>query len=198
MASILLTRSFLPSLQKNKTLKLKMFARNNFQCAPKHLPSGMVIADYHVKVQQFNLLSSLSRYYSTTISTNSKCASVKSPIEQQANYDNLSETSNPNEKTISIPDVSKSSVKTVKPIGDHMETLSDFKISYRKTIYVTKNDEGKYVWNKEADALAMISYNEYTNNKNKDIKAISMKVAAITGKSFTEALILASTNPQYD
>ena len=179
-------------------LKLKMFARNNFQCASKNLLSGMVIADYHVKVQQFNLLSSLSRYYSTTISTNSKCASVKSPIEQQANYDNLSETSNPNEKTISIPDVSKSSVKTVKPIGDHMETLSDFKMSYQKTIYATKNDEGKYVWNKEADALAMISYNEYTNNKNKDIKAISMKVAAITGKSFTEALILASTNPKYE
>ena len=79
-----------------------------------------------------------------------------------------------------------------------METLSDFKMSYQKTIYVTKNDEGKYVWNKEADSMAMISYNEYTNNKNKDIKAISMKVAAITGKSFTEALILASTNPQYD
>merc|ERR1712051_215377 len=126
-------------------LKLKMLARNNFQWASK-LPSGMVIADYHVKIQQFNLLSNLSRYYSTTISTNSKSASVKSPIEQQANYDNLSETSNPNEKTISIPDVSKSSVKTFKPIGDHMEALGDFKMSYQKTIYVTKNDEGKYVW----------------------------------------------------
>ena len=77
-----------------------MFARNNFQCASKQLPSGKVIADYQIKIQQFNLLSNLSRYYSTTISTNSKCLSVKSPIEQQENYDNLSETSNPNQSAI--------------------------------------------------------------------------------------------------
>ena len=173
------------------------------------LPSGMVIADYHVKIQQFNLLSILSRYYSTTVSTNSKCPSIKSPMEKQGNYDNLSETSNPNdhqsaiikppsettdEKTehkedyISIPDVSESSLKTVKPVGDQMKTLSDFKMSYQKTIYVTMNDEGKYVWNKEANAMAMISYNEYTNNKNKDIKAISMKVSAIKGAKKLEKL----------
>ena len=201
MASILLTRSFLPSLRNNKTLKLKMFARNNFQCASKHLPNGKVIADYQVKVQQFNLLSILSRYYSTTISTNSKCPSVKSPIEQQANCDNLSETSNPNqsaiieaqtetnnqvvetnEDCISIPDIIKSSFKSLKPVGDLKETFSDFKISYQKTIYVTKNDEGKYVWNMwEASAMAMLPYSEYTNNKNKDIKAISIKVSAIKG-----------------
>ena len=169
MASILLTRSFLPSLQNNKTLKLKMFARNNFQCASKHLPSGKVTADYQVKVQQFNLLSILSRYYSTTVSTNSKCPSVKTTDEKNE----------PNEDYISIPDVSESSLKSVKPVGEQMKTLSDFKMSYQKTIYVTMNDEGKYVWNKEADAMAMISYNEYTNNKNKDIQAISMKVSEI-------------------
>jgi len=207
MASILLTRSFLPSLQNNKTLKLKMFARNNFQCALKHLPSGMVIADYQVKVQQFNLLSILSRYYSTTVSTNSKCPIIKSPMEQQANCDNLSETSNPNQSAIieaqtetnnqvvdldciSIPNVTKSSIKTVKPVGDQMKTLDDFKMSYQKTIYVTENDQEKYVWmrNKEADAMAMISYYEYTNNKNKDIQAISMKVSVIKGAIKLEKL----------